>query len=91
MGILAIALLGLASAAYAGFRLFAGFSFYDDEGSLVLMARWMTEGHSVYREFNSIYGPFYYLYKSVAHTIAGGVVSHSSSRTRFSSLRAFRP
>jgi hypothetical protein len=73
-------LLALASAAYAASRLFVGFSFYDDEGSLVLMSRWLFEGHPVYREFHSIYGPFYFLYKWVAHSVLGGVVSHSAAR-----------
>jgi hypothetical protein len=60
--------------------MFTGFSFYDDEGSLLLMSQWLLEGHPVYRDFHSIYGPFYFLYKWIAHTLLGGVVSHSTAR-----------
>jgi hypothetical protein len=73
-------LLAICSGLYAALRLFSGFSFYDDEGSLILMSRWLLEGHSVYGEFNSIYGPFYFLYQWIAHTLLGGVTSHSTAR-----------
>jgi len=78
--LLVIAALALASAVYAGFRLFTDFSFYDDEGSLVLMSRWISEGHAVYRDFHSIYGPFYYLYQWVGRAAGAGSVSHASTR-----------
>jgi len=60
--------------------MFSGFSFYDDEGSLILMSRWLMDGHSVYGEFNSIYGPFYFLYVWTAHTLLGGSASHTTAR-----------
>ena len=68
------------SSVYASVRMFSGFSFYDDEGSLLLMSRWLLDGHSVYGEFNSIYGPFYFLYEWTAHMLLGGSASHSTAR-----------
>ena len=80
MPLATIAMLALAASIYAALRLFTGFSFYDDEGSLVLMSRWMADGHPVYRDFQSIYGPFYYLYKALGHAATGGLVSHATGR-----------
>ena len=78
--LLAAGLLAAVSAIYASLRMFSGFSFYDDEGSLILMSRWLMDGHSVYGEFNSIYGPFYFLYVWTAHTLLGGSASHTTAR-----------
>lgn len=80
IGIRALTLLAVLSAVYACLRLFTGFSFYDDEGSLILMSRWLLDGHAVYGEFNSVYGPFYFLYERIAHMLAGGSASHTATR-----------
>ncbi len=73
--------LAIVSAVYASLRLFSGFSYYDDEGSLLLMSRWLLDGHSVSTgEFNSIYGPFYFFYVKTAHTFLGASASHTATR-----------
>ena len=76
----AFAVLANVTAVYAYLRMFTGFSFYDDEGSLILMSRWLLDGHSVYGEFSSVYGPFYFLYTWVIHTLIGGSTSHTAAR-----------
>jgi hypothetical protein len=73
-------MLAIVSAVYASVRLFSGFSYYDDEGSLLMMSRWLLDGHSVYGDFSSIYGPFYFFYVKTAHTFFGASASHTATR-----------
>jgi hypothetical protein len=80
LGYIILVAVGLATAIYAALRLFTGFTPYDDEGSLLLMSRWLMNGHAVYRDFQSVYGPFYFLYKWIAHSLLGGSVSHATAR-----------
>src|SRR5690242_15555222 len=44
------------------------------------MSRWLLEGHAVYTDFTSIYGPFYFLYSWIVHTFLGGASTHTATR-----------
>jgi hypothetical protein len=46
---------------YAVVRSFTAFAEYDDEGYMIVTIRHFLEGHALYDEIYSQYGPFYYL------------------------------
>lgn len=66
----------------AYFRIFSGqnFTFYDDEGMLMLDLKRFLEGSTLYDHLSTIYGPFYYLYEWCAHALTGSAVTHDSVR-----------
>jgi hypothetical protein len=71
------ALVFLAVAAvYAYCRIFSQFAFWDDEGFLMISVRRFLEGSPLYDSFHNYYGPFYYSYQWLVHTITFAPVSH---------------
>ncbi|MEM7234945.1 MAG: hypothetical protein AAF517_22390, partial [Planctomycetota bacterium] len=53
---------------------------YDDEGYVMLTVKSWIEGHALYSEVYTQYGPFYYLYRSVVHEGLALPVSHDINR-----------
>jgi hypothetical protein len=74
------AMATLASAAIAYWRSFSRMVPYDDEGTMMLGLDRLFRGQPLYDSVRSIYGPFYYLYETVAHRLAGSPVSHDVVR-----------
>jgi hypothetical protein len=57
-----------------------GFSVWDDEGSFMISVQQYMEGHKLYAELSSRYGPIYYFYKWAVHTLSGTPVTHDAVR-----------
>lgn len=58
---------GLAGTAWFGYlTIFSVFSWWDDEGFLMLSYAMFNRGHALYDQIFSLYGPFPYLYHRVA-------------------------
>ena len=77
--------LGLAAAAsacgiYAYLLMFSRFGFWDDEGYLMATVRAMLQGHRVYDEIYTLYGPFYYFFEWVLYSVTGAPVTHDFVR-----------
>jgi hypothetical protein len=73
-------LLGLFSV-FAYYSLFSKFSDFDDEGLLMITLReYVQQGHALYDEVYSYYGPFYYLVHRVLHGTFGVPITHDSIR-----------
>ena len=76
-----LALTALAAVA-SGLKVFTGFNLYDDEGSMMMSVKQYLEGLHVYRDGFSFYGPVYYLYNWLIHTVTatpGGRTATGSS------------
>ena len=61
------------------YRMFTGISQYDDDGYLLISVRSLLEGHRLYDDVFTQYGPFYYVVNWILYT-AGIPVSHDSER-----------
>jgi hypothetical protein len=81
-GLLALAaVLFLAvAAAYAFNTSFSYFSYYDDEGTLMISVRGYLDGQRLYDEMPSYYGPFYYYYEWLVHRLAALPLTHDVTR-----------
>ncbi len=77
-GIIAPAALGFLGigALYAYCRIFSQFAFYDDEGYLMSCVQRYLEGKPLYSCVLSHYGPFYYFYQLLVHSIISAPVCH---------------
>ena len=64
--------------AYAA--MFSLFQPYDDEGYLLISLQGHLEGHALYEEVFSQYGPFYYLFNGALFRLLGLEVTHDSGR-----------
>src|SRR5918996_2865582 len=74
---LAVAAASLPVAYAAMFSLFQP---YDDEGYLLISLQGHLEGHALYEEVFSQYGPFYYLFNGALFRLLGLEVTHDSGR-----------
>jgi hypothetical protein len=72
-------LLGL-TATMVYYEIFSKFTFYDDEGFMMLTVRHVLDGHRPYDDVVTAYGPVYYLYKWVLHGLIGLPLSHDVVR-----------
>ena len=67
--------------AWLGHRLvFAQFQNYDDEGYLLLTVQQFLRGLPLYDEVYTQYGPAYYLWQQILHTLMGIPVTHDATR-----------
>jgi hypothetical protein len=73
-------LLTVPAAITAYFRSFVGIEPYDDEGALIDMVRGFLEGRPLYDSVSSIYGPAFFFYEWLAHTVAGQPITTDSVR-----------
>src|ERR687892_443785 len=64
--------------AYAA--MFSLFQPYDDEGYLLISLQGHLEGHALYEEVFSQYGPFYYLFNGALFRLLSLEVTHDSGR-----------
>jgi hypothetical protein len=64
----------------AFYRMFSGFKPWDDEGYFMITVKQFLDGHSLYSQVFSQYGPFYYLYEWVLFHVIRTPVSHDSVR-----------
>jgi hypothetical protein len=73
-------LLTLVGGFWAYYRIFTGFSFYDDEGSMMASVKQYLDGLKLYDQFWSGYGPVYYFYNWLLRTSTGTPVTHDVVR-----------
>jgi hypothetical protein len=78
--ILWLVLLTLLGAVLGYYRLFTGFSDWDDEGSLMMSVKQYLQGYTLYADMPSGYGPVYYFYNSAVRTLSGTAVTHNATR-----------
>ena len=69
----------MAGALCAYYRMFTGISQYDDDGYLLISVRKLLDGHRMYDDVFTQYGPFYYAVNWLFYT-TGIPVSHDSER-----------
>jgi len=68
---------------FAGYqRIFSCFAVYDDEGYVMLSLRSFLEGHPLYEETYSQYGPGYYWVQTLIHRVTGWGVTHDVTRLK---------
>ncbi len=67
-----------APAAY--YRVFTGFSFWDDEGTLMFQVNQVLHGLRPYQDVSAGYGPVYYLYACSMRLLTGTAVTHDTVR-----------
>jgi hypothetical protein len=70
----------LFSTVTAYYRAFVSLAPYDDEGTMMWSLRPFFQGHPLYDQVVTIYGPVYYFYEWCAHVLTGTPVSHHSVR-----------
>ena len=71
----------LCALAWVGHRLvFAQFQEYDDEGYLLVTVQQFLKGLPIYDQVYTQYGPAYYLWQQVLHTVIGIPVTHDATR-----------
>jgi hypothetical protein len=73
-------LLTLLGGIWAYYRVFTGFSFYDDEGSMMASVKQYLDGLKLYDQFWSGYGPVYYFYNWLLRFSTGTSVTHDVVR-----------
>ena len=73
-----LALLLAALPAY--FQMFFGFSPWDDEGYLLATVKAVVQGHILFDQIYTLYGPFYYLVEWIFYATTGLSPSHDSVR-----------
>src|SRR4029450_10557399 len=78
--VICVVLITWASAVWAYYFAFSSFAEYDDEGLMMTLISRVVNGHPLYDEVQTIYGPLYFLYEYSAHVITGVSVSHDSIR-----------
>jgi len=62
------------------YRIFGALTPYDDEGFMMMTVQHVLDGHRLYDEVLTAYGPLYYLYKWVLHGPFGLPLSHDVVR-----------
>ncbi|HSU31721.1 MAG TPA: hypothetical protein VLJ11_10845 [Bryobacteraceae bacterium] len=77
---IALAVALCACGAYAYFLMFSRFGFWDDEGYLMATVRAMLQGHLLYDQIYTLYGPFYYFFEGALYVLTGLPVTHDFVR-----------
>ncbi len=78
--VICVVLITWASAVRAYYYAFSSFAVWDDEGLMMTLISRVVNGHTLYDEVQTLYGPLYFLYEYSAHVITGVSVSHDSIR-----------
>ncbi len=79
VGLAALIFLAIATV-YAFSTIFSYFAFYDDEGFMMISVRGYLDGHRLYDDIFTYYGPFYYLYEWFVHALTSLPLSHDFTR-----------
>lgn len=66
---------------YAFSITFGRFSYYDDEGFMMISIRGFLDGHPLYDSVYTIIGPFYYFYRWAIHVLASLPLTHDVTRS----------
>jgi hypothetical protein len=74
------AVLICACAVLAYYWEFQGFSGWDDEGYLMMTIKQFLQGHKLFDEVYTQYGPFYYAFKWLIFRLTGAPVTNDSVR-----------
>jgi hypothetical protein len=64
----------------AWYQMHSKFQSYDDEGFLLLTLKHFLDGHKLYDEIFTFYGPFYYAYQALLYRVTGLAISHDAVR-----------
>lgn len=75
------AAVALAAAVAAYLAIFTQFAPYDDEGTLLVTLKAFVNGHVLYRDVYSEYGPFYYELFGGLFSLTGQAVTTDASRS----------
>lgn len=65
---------------YAYFLMFSRFGSWDDEGYLMATVRAMLQGHLLYDQIYTLYGPFYYFFEGALYVLTRLPVTHDFVR-----------
>src|ERR1035438_10540899 len=75
-----LTILTVPAAVAAYYRIFSGFSEWDDEGTMMMTMRQYLTGARLYEEINTGYGPVYYFYNWLVRSATGSVLDHNAVR-----------
>lgn len=78
--VLVIAGLLLAMGVGAFVGMYSHFVWYDDEGHMLMLARHFLDGHRLYDEVFTSYGPGYFYFEYLVHGLLGAPLTHSVAR-----------
>src|SRR3990172_12226436 len=81
LGLIAGAAAIGATTSWGYYGLFSRFSWYDDEGYVMMSVSQVLEGRPLYDEVFSQYGPFYYVVRVVLLVLLQAPVSHDVTRS----------
>ncbi len=70
----------LTAVAYAFYKSFSYFAFYDDEGFMMITVQGYLGGHPLYNDVLTGYGPFYYFYEWFIHSVLSIPLTHDFTR-----------
>jgi hypothetical protein len=76
----AVAVVFMSATAWGYYYIFSRFSWYDDEGYVMLSVRLFSEGRALYDDVYSQYGPFYYATRLALLSALQVPVSHDLTR-----------
>jgi hypothetical protein len=76
---LIVLVLALVLSLTAFYTVCSGFRFYDDMGYLMLTQKMFATGHALYDQIYTHYGPAYYAYVQLLHTLTRLPVSHDAT------------
>src|ERR1043166_1903109 len=62
------------------FSAFTGFSWFDDEGTLLMWFHSLRDGYRMYDDIYNLYGPFYSTVYGFIYAILGVPLTHTSAR-----------
>ena len=75
-----LVVLGVVSLGYALLEGFSRFAPYDDEGYLLMTVRHFLDGKKLYGDIQTVYGPFYFVWKWFVHGVLGFPLSNHAAR-----------
>src|SRR5689334_10669447 len=77
---LLLVLATVLAAPYVLFSTFSGMSWFDDEGTLLVGFRSLLDGHRMYDEIYSLYGPLYNLVYGLVYVVLQVPLTHTAGR-----------
>ncbi len=81
IGVAALILVATAVCFIYGFtKIFSGITTYDDEGSMLIAIKYFNDGHPLYDEVYSMYGPFSFLMKRGICSLLHWPIDHDLGR-----------